>query len=261
MFHKPKGVLTTTEDPLGRPTITDYIKSLPVRLFPVGRLDWDSEGLILLTNDGDFAHRVMHPSMEVTKTYLVKVNGSPSREELDKLKSGVSIIGGRVKALVAQKFQKGDSKKNSWIKIIISEGKNRQIRQMLLKIGYDVIKLQRIAIGRLRLGALKKGEIVFLGEDAVRQIFVNTLKESAEALSESTIARESSAPRSASRTSNSAPEKTARGGKRSESSTQKSNEKSAEPKKRSYSKGKTFSRRKLTDKRQVQKASKNIFGS
>lgn len=177
MMNKPKGVLTTMEDPLERPTIKEFINGLPVRLFPVGRLDWDSEGLLLLTNDGEYAQRVMHPKSEVSKTYIVKLDGSPSSEELQKLKTGVSIIGGRVRAISVSRFQKGDSRKYSWVKIVITEGKNRQIRQMFEKIGYDVLKLQRIAIGRLRLGALDKGQIVFLNEVAAERVFMNFIEE------------------------------------------------------------------------------------
>ncbi len=98
MFNKPKGVLTTMDDPEGRPTIAAYLEKVPARVFPVGRLDWDSEGMILLTNDGDFANKVMHPKAEVTKTYLVKLSGQPEQHQLDKLRRGVSIVGGKVKS-------------------------------------------------------------------------------------------------------------------------------------------------------------------
>src|SRR5437868_4389091 len=98
LFNKPRGVLTTMEDPLDRPTIAEYLEGVPGRVFPVGRLDWDSEGLLLLTNDGDFANKVTHPKAEVTKTYLVKVDGQPSKEDIQKLLRGVSIVGGRVAA-------------------------------------------------------------------------------------------------------------------------------------------------------------------
>jgi 23S rRNA pseudouridine2605 synthase len=170
MLHKPRGYLTTMEDPLGRPTIADLIGSQPVRLFPVGRLDWDSEGLILLTNDGDYANKIMHPKAEVTKTYLVKVNGQPKPQQIQKLLSGVPIIGGRVKARHVSRVQRG-KEQYAWLKIIITEGKNRQIRLMFEKIGFDVLKLQRIAIGRLRLGTLDRGELVFLNDVAAELVF------------------------------------------------------------------------------------------
>jgi len=171
MLNKPTGVLTTMEDPLNRPTLKEYLEDLPVRLFPVGRLDWDSEGLILLTNDGDYANRIMHPKEEVTKTYLVKVDGLPRTDQIEKLLRGVPIVGGRVSAKSVETIKRG-SDQYAWLKIVITEGKNRQIRQMFEKIGYDVLKLQRVAIGRLRLGALKRGELVFLNEVAAERVFM-----------------------------------------------------------------------------------------
>lgn len=175
VMNKPKGVLTTMDDPHGRPTIADYLGEVPARVFPVGRLDWDSEGMLLLTNDGDFANKVMHPKAEVTKTYLVKLDGQPQPYHIEKLKKGVTIIGGRVSARHIERIKKsGDNKsdKYEWYKIVITEGKNRQIRQMFAKVGFDVLKLQRVAVGRLRLGALKTGELIFLNESAVDRVFL-----------------------------------------------------------------------------------------
>ncbi len=175
IFNKPAGVLTTMEDPEGRPTVAEYLGGVPARVFPVGRLDWDSEGMILLTNDGDYANKVTHPKEEVTKTYLVKLDGQPQPQHLEKLRNGVSIIGGKVSARHIERIKKaGDkqSEKYEWLKIVITEGKNRQIRQMFAKIGFDVIKLQRVAIGRLRLGALKAGALVYINEAAAERVFL-----------------------------------------------------------------------------------------
>ncbi|MBX2994450.1 MAG: rRNA pseudouridine synthase [Bdellovibrionaceae bacterium] len=171
VLYKPTGVLTTMEDPLERPTIKEYIEDLPVRLFPVGRLDWDSEGLLLLTNDGDYANRVMHPKAEVTKTYLVKVDGQPPEEKIQKLLRGVTIEGGKVAAKSVERIKRGKDQ-YAWLKIVITEGKNRQIRQMFEKIGFDVLKLQRVAIGRLRIGAMDRGELLFLNEVAAERVFL-----------------------------------------------------------------------------------------
>lgn len=172
LFHKPKNVVTTMEDPAGRPTIADFFERLPVRVFPVGRLDWDTEGMILLTNDGEFAQKVNHPSEEILKTYMVKVNGRPTSEQLERLKNGISVIGGRVSARHIERVRRGDSDKYDWLKIMIGEGKNRQVRRMFEKIGFDVLKLQRVAIGRLRMpGSLKRGEYVFLTEAGIGKIF------------------------------------------------------------------------------------------
>lgn len=179
IFNKPKGVLTTLSDPENRPTIADYINHIEHRVFPVGRLDWDSEGLILLTNDGEWANQIMHPSREVSKTYLVKLDGKPSDTDFQKLRKGVSIPGGKVKALHIERIKRKEgSKQYDWIKIVITEGKNRQIRYMFEKIGMDVLKLQRIGIGRLKLGNLDKGEFSFLSEQDKRKVFQSDKPES-----------------------------------------------------------------------------------
>lgn len=175
VFNKPAGVLTTMDDPEGRPTVAEYLGGVPVRVFPVGRLDWDSEGMILLTNDGDYANKVMHPKAEVTKTYLVKLDGQPGPQHLEKLRHGVSIVGGKVSARHIEKISKSGDKKSDkyeWYKIVITEGKNRQIRQMFAKIGFDVIKLQRVAIGRLRMGSVKTGALVYINEAAAERVFL-----------------------------------------------------------------------------------------
>lgn len=171
LFNKPRGVLTTMEDPLNRLTIKEFIKDLPYRVFPVGRLDWDSEGLLILTNDGDYANKIMHPKSDITKTYLVKVDGQPAPEKIAKLLKGVTIVGGKVAARSVEKVQRGRDQ-YAWLKIVITEGKNRQIRQMFEKIGFDVLKLQRVAIGRLRLGQLDRGEMVYMNETAANRVFL-----------------------------------------------------------------------------------------
>ena len=137
MFNKPKNVITSMNDPLERVTVADYMKEVPGRVYPIGRLDWDSEGLILLTNDGDFAQKVMHPKEEVTKTYHVKLSGQPQPYQIKKLLTGVSIPeAGKVKAKLVEKLKavkdknKKTSEKNDWYKIIITEGKNHQVREM-----------------------------------------------------------------------------------------------------------------------------------
>jgi len=181
MFHKPKNVITSMSDPLERVTVADFMADVPTRVFPIGRLDWDSEGLLLLTNDGEFAQKVMHPKTEVTKTYHVKLEGQPEEYKIKKLLSGVSIPGGRVKAKHVEKLKPikteagKKSKKNDWYKIIITEGKNHQVREMFKKIGFDVIKLQRVAIGKLRLGQLERGEFVYLNEAAAERVFMQDL--------------------------------------------------------------------------------------
>ena len=177
-FNKPKSVITSMNDPLGRTTVADFMEEVPVRVFPIGRLDWDSEGLLLLTNDGDFAQKVMHPKTEVTKTYHVKLEGQPQPYQIKKLLTGVSIPGGRVKAKHVEKLKlsktKGQktSENNEWYKIIITEGKNHQVREMFKKIGFDVMKLHRVAIGKLRIGQLERGQLVYLNDAAAARVFL-----------------------------------------------------------------------------------------
>ena len=182
MFNKPKNVITSMNDPLERLTVAHFMEDVLTRVFPIGRLDWDSEGLILLTNDGDYAQKVMHPKTEVTKTYHVKLEGQPQLYQIKKLMTGVSIPGGRVKAKHVEKLKKVSTAKNSktsdkndWYKIIITEGKNHQVREMFKKIGFDVTKLQRVAIGKLRLGQLERGSFVYLNEGALERVFMQDI--------------------------------------------------------------------------------------
>jgi 23S rRNA pseudouridine2605 synthase len=180
MLHKPAGYLTTMEDPLERPTIATLLEKVPVRVFPVGRLDWDSEGLLLLTNDGDYAQKISHPTSEVTKSYLVKLKKEPSQPQIQKLLRGVSIVGGKVAAKSFERIDRGRDT-HPWFKMVITEGKNRQIRHMIEKIGNDVLKLQRVAIGRLRIGALKRGELVFLNDVAAERVFLPDIPDEVKA--------------------------------------------------------------------------------
>ena len=162
VFNKPKYVVTTTRDPLKRPIIMDFFKSIKTRLFPVGRLDWDTEGMILITNDGDFSNEITHPKSNIHKTYQAKLSGIPTPEQMNRLQKGVRISGVWVKPLELKRLRKrpGNQKisnKKEWVEIKIKEGKNRQIHKMFEKIGFNVIKLKRVSIGQLKLGRLKSG--------------------------------------------------------------------------------------------------------
>jgi 23S rRNA pseudouridine2605 synthase len=172
MFHKPKSTLTTMEDPLERKTVADYLAQFPVRLYPVGRLDWNTEGLLLFTNDGDFANKITHPQTEIPKTYIVKVEGEPKPEKIEKLKKGVTIVGGKVRFRSIERMKKSDTK-HSWFKVVLTQGLNRQIRNMFEKIGHDVLKLQRISIGSLELGNLQRGDFQLLTETQYKKIFID----------------------------------------------------------------------------------------
>jgi 23S rRNA pseudouridine2605 synthase len=156
VVHKPVGYLCTNHDPSGRPLATDLIPHVEQRVYTVGRLDESSEGLLLLTNDGDLAHKLMHPRYQVEKTYLVLVAGKPSVADLDRLLEGVWLSDGKVRAKKVRRIKpQGDS---TWLRIVLCEGKNREIRRMLAKLGHKVLRLRRIAIGPVLLDKLPKGK-------------------------------------------------------------------------------------------------------
>lgn len=158
VFHKPQGLITSMRDSEGRPSLGDWLESLGKkrRLFPVGRLDFNSSGLLLLTNDGELAQKLMHPRYGVRKVYRVKVNRCPSEEDLDRLRKGIRLEDGwtaPAKARVVAVL-----KKKAWIELEIREGRYREVRRMFEALGYFVEKLVRIRMGPLRLGSLAPGE-------------------------------------------------------------------------------------------------------
>jgi 23S rRNA pseudouridine2605 synthase len=156
LIHKPRGYLCTNYDPARRPLAIDLVPHISQRVYTVGRLDEDSEGLLLLTNDGDLANRLTHPRFGVEKTYLVQVAGSPTRDDLKQLLTGVWLSDGHVKAKSVKRLKtQGES---TWLRITLSEGKNREIRRMLARLKHKVMRLRRIAIGPVELGALGKGK-------------------------------------------------------------------------------------------------------
>jgi len=156
MLNKPRGYISSTKDPEGRKTVTELMGKGFQRVYPVGRLDYDSEGLLLLTNDGDFANLVTHPSREVSKTYRVKVRGVMTDEELKKLASGVMLEDGMTAPARVKKEKLSET--NSWIDITIHEGRNRQVRRMCDALGHPVLKLKRTKVGPLEIGQLEPGE-------------------------------------------------------------------------------------------------------
>lgn len=153
LMNKPKGYVTTVHDPEGRPTVMALLHGVSSRVYPVGRLDYASEGLLLLTNDGDLAHVLMKAASHVPKTYLVKVAGNPSAESLARLREGISIPaerGKRVRTAPA-KIQIIRDAANPWYEVTLIEGKNRQIRRMFEEIGHHVEKIKRVKYGPLQL--------------------------------------------------------------------------------------------------------------
>ncbi len=168
IFNKPQKVVTTLFDPEGRPTVKDFLKEVKYKLFPVGRLDYDSEGLLLLTNDGDFANAILHPSREIPKTYLAKVKGVIEEDKIEKLRRGVKLEDGLTLPAKVKKTRLSEN--NSWIEITIYEGRKRQVRRMLEKMGHPVMRLKRVSIDGLKLGDLKPGEKRYLTPEELKHI-------------------------------------------------------------------------------------------
>ncbi|GAA0135590.1 23S rRNA pseudouridine(2605) synthase RluB [Paenibacillus sp. YSY-4.3] len=171
MFNKPKGVITSASDPHGRKIVTDYLKGITERLYPVGRLDYDTEGLLLLTNDGDFAHLLTHPKHHVPKTYLATVKGVPHGTELEKLKQGVMLEDGMTAPAEVEYHDVDPEGKQAVISITIHEGRNRQVRRMFEAIQHPVTKLKRISFGGLFLDNLKRGLYRHLSKEEVEELF------------------------------------------------------------------------------------------
>lgn len=171
MLNKPKNVMSTLDDPGGRTTVKDYLHGVSVRVFPVGRLDFDSEGLMLLTNNGDLAQALLHPRYHVPKTYLIKVKGVLTDDEIRRLEQGVKLEDGMTSPASVKKVRKVEA--NSWLEITIREGRKHQVKRMLESVGHPVIKLMRIRMGPLSLGALEPGEFRFLTDreaNALREL-------------------------------------------------------------------------------------------
>jgi 23S rRNA pseudouridine2605 synthase len=163
VLNKPRGVVSTMSDPQGRRTLGDLVADRPERLFHVGRLDTDTSGLIVLTNDGDFAQRLAHPSYEVDKTYVAEVDGEVTKATLRSLHEGVTLDDGPVTVSKARVVQHGKGK--SIVELVIHEGRNRIVRRLLDQVGHPVKRLTRTAIGPVRLGRLPEGELRELTRD------------------------------------------------------------------------------------------------
>ncbi|WP_018755273.1 pseudouridine synthase [Paenibacillus terrigena] len=157
MMNKPKGVITSATDPKGRKVVTDYVTGIKERVYPVGRLDYDTEGLLLLTNDGEFANLLTHPKHHVPKTYLATVEGIPHGDKLEKLKEGIMLEDGMTAPAELEYQDINVEEKQATIRITIYEGRNRQVRRMFEAISHKVIRLKRIKFGDLSLMNLKRG--------------------------------------------------------------------------------------------------------
>lgn len=169
LLNKPAGYVTTLSDPQGRPVVTDLLTDIPLRLFPVGRLDLDTEGALLMTNDGELGNSILHPTFEVKKTYEALVAGSPSSDKLNRLEQGIELDGFKTRPAAIRVLKR--HKDQTLIEIIIHEGKKRQVRKMFQALNHRVLHLKRTAYGQLKLGTLPLGKYRVLTPDDLKKIF------------------------------------------------------------------------------------------
>lgn len=168
LLNKPRNYLSTAEDPQERPTVMDLCKVVRQRVYPVGRLDFDAEGLLILTNDGELANILTHPRFEVPRTYLAKVIGVPDEKKLNRLRRGVMLEDGRARVfsclVISQK------EKHSWVRVVVTEGRNHLIKRIFSAIGHPVLKLKRVEFGPIRLGNLPIGQFRYLTVEEIDKI-------------------------------------------------------------------------------------------
>lgn len=175
ILYKPRGYVTTADDPQGRRKVTDLVADLPQRLFPVGRLDYDAEGLLLLTNDGELAHRLTHPRFNIPKTYLVTLDGIPRPDVLQKMATGITLDDGPTAPALVH-LRRVDNRR-ALVEMTIREGRNRQVRRMWAAFGMGVLRLKRTRVADLELSGLRPGQHRHLRFEEVR-----TLREFAQLL-------------------------------------------------------------------------------
>ena len=168
LLHKPPGVVTTLADPEGRPTVAGFLAEVSGRVFPVGRLDWDAEGALLFTDDGGATHRLLHPSFEVPRTYLVKVKGAPTDETLQRLVDGVRLEDGQAHALKAARYETAE--RNTWIELQIGEGRPHLVKRLCAAVGHPVLRLFRPAQASVSVAGLAPGQVRPLTPEEVRRV-------------------------------------------------------------------------------------------
>jgi len=168
ILNKPKGYVVTLKDPQNRPIVTDLLRDVPERVFPVGRLDYDSEGLLLMSNDGDFSHMVQHPAFKMPKTYMVKVRGNLTKSDIEAIRKGAMLEDGNFKPVWAT-LEKSN-RKSSWVELTILEGRNRIIRRFFDSTDHPVARLIRTSIGDIGLGELESGEYRYMHKREVESL-------------------------------------------------------------------------------------------
>ena len=171
MLNKPRGYVTTMSDEMNRKCVADLVKLIPERVYPVGRLDKDSEGLLLMTNDGDFANTVMHPKKKINKVYHVSVKPDMTDEQAKTIASGIVIDGRKTAPCEVRVMNRSDNRAN--VEMVLHEGRNREIRKMCESQGIEVVRLKRISIGSVKMGKLKQGQWRDLTFDEVKKLSAN----------------------------------------------------------------------------------------
>ena len=170
LLYKPSGVISSVRDDKGRKVVTDYFENVEERIYPIGRLDYDTSGVLLLTNDGDFANLLMHPKYEIDKEYIAKIKGIPPREKIKQLEKGVQLEDGKTAPAKAKVLSIDKKKKTAVVRLIIHEGRNRQVRRMFEAIGHPVKKLKRERYGFLDVKGMNPGEYRELTPKEVNQL-------------------------------------------------------------------------------------------
>ncbi|GAA0481395.1 23S rRNA pseudouridine(2605) synthase RluB [Salinibacillus aidingensis] len=170
LLYKPRGVISSVKDDRNRKVVTDLLPEIEERIFPIGRLDYDTSGILLLTNDGDFAQQLMHPRYQLDKVYIAKVEGIPAPEDLKPLKSGINDKGENLKAIKHRILSVDHKKNRAILEITLHEGKNRQIRRMMESLGYPVLKLKRERYGFLNLHGMNPGDYRELTPHEIKQL-------------------------------------------------------------------------------------------
>ncbi|MFL5352933.1 pseudouridine synthase, partial [Archangium sp.] len=168
VLYKPVGVVTTLSDPQGRPTVADYLEEAGKRLFPVGRLDYDAEGALLVTDDGALAHKLTHPSFQVPRTYLAKVKGSPDAATLEKLRGGVRLEDGMATPVSVDVFEQAE--RNTWLKLVVAEGRPHLIKRLCAAVGCPVVRLFRPSYAGITVESVRPGELKQLSQSQVRML-------------------------------------------------------------------------------------------
>lgn len=173
LVNKPVGYISTTSDERGRKTVLSLIPDINERLYPVGRLDRDSEGLMLLTNNGELAYKLTHPKFEIPKTYEVRVEGKPSKKALDHLRRGVKLKDGFTKPATVQVASYDED--STWLEITITEGRNHQVRRMTERVGYTTLELVRTQMGPFDIGELDGQKYIEIPEDRIKELLKNPI--------------------------------------------------------------------------------------